>query len=178
MATNSQAIAQALPPLIAAERKLSDAAAAWGIVYAINAAEYGAIRSPVDTTKAMTARDREYPAYVAGGGTLAKETWRKIAPFGQSYHNYGAAFDVVIVQHLPAMTVAQSLAALGKLAPAFGLKWGGTFNDPAHFELAIPLSVARKEWETLGNTPGFSIVKGAGTVAIVFLLWLAARRFL
>jgi hypothetical protein len=80
--------------------------------------------------------------------------FRPIAPFGQSYHNYGAAFDVAILSRPAGMSETTALATLGAYAPQVGLRWGGTFRnaDYPHFELAIPISQAQAAYEQLGGT--------------------------
>src|SRR5205814_8666856 len=88
-------LAHALPELRTAEQKLKAWAAARGIVYVF--ADLGGVRTAADTADAMRYRDAEYQMYLRtlkpGHTPIAKETWRPIAPFGHSYHNYGAAFD-------------------------------------------------------------------------------------
>ncbi|HJT24781.1 MAG TPA: M15 family metallopeptidase [bacterium] len=68
------------------------------------------------------------------------------AHFGQSAHNFAAAFDVVpIVDNKPDYNVSDSTwEQLGTIGQDQGLKWGGTFStgvfsntggDKPHFEL-------------------------------------------
>lgn len=182
MATNSPAIADALPQLIAAEQKLSTAAAVRGITYRI--AAYGGVRSQADTTKILAIRDIEYAAYVkakqAKGETpIPINDWRRVAPFGNSYHNFGAAFDIEIVTKPAAMTNAQALAALGALAGSCGLKWGHAFGDDPHFELSGPIGTWKSAWEERGRTPGqqgVASVAVLGTLAVIALLLLGVMR--
>jgi hypothetical protein len=152
-------LAYALPELQLAERALRAKASAIRIYYSF--ADLGQIRTQTDTTNALRYRDQDYAVYVAslgGRAPVPKETWRPIAQFGSSYHNYGAAFDVTIDTAPAGMSKDAALAALGALAPSVGLRWGGTFpserRDPPHFELAITLDEAHRRWAKAGNLPG------------------------
>ncbi len=164
----------ALPELRAAEASLRELAARNGLVYAI--ADFGGVRSQADTTLAMKYRDNDYAVYLAQfrakyGSTRAaldKYTWRPINVFGSSYHNFGAAFDALMVKG--------SLAQLGALAPSVGLKWGGNFigrKDYPHFQLAISLNEAKARWLAAGNAPGVAANAAlpglSGPVALVVL---------
>lgn len=53
---------------------------------------------------------------------------------GQSYHNYGLAFDLVPTKLPSDMTQTELWAHLGAFAETIGLEWGGHFNDYDHFE--------------------------------------------
>lgn len=151
------------PELITAEAQLRAAANAEGITYTF--ADQGEIRTQADTTRILGYRDADYAVYLKqlraarpGAIPIPLATWRPIAQFGNSYHNYGAAFDVKIVGRPAGMTGDAALARLGQLAPRFGLRWGGTFpadrKDPPHFELAITLTEAHQRWAKLGGLPG------------------------
>lgn len=87
----------ALPELLEARRKLETAALAHGRRVAFKVAPYGGVRTQADTAKILKFRDDDYAVYLAslkpGQTPIPKERWRKIAEFGRSYHNYGAAFD-------------------------------------------------------------------------------------
>lgn len=181
MADNPQAIAKALPQLIHAEQQLAEKAAAHGITYSI--AEFGGVRTEADTTKILKWREQEYPAYVkqirdAGKTPLAIEKWRPIAPFGNSYHNFGAAFDVRITKKPAGMTTDAALALLGSLAPSCGLKWGHAFGDDPHFELSGPIGTWRSAWAEMGKQPGVGAapITVVGVLAIAGLLLLGLMR--
>jgi hypothetical protein len=157
-------LAGVLPELAQAELQLRARAAARGIGYAI--ADLGGVRSQRDTVNAMTYRDNDYAVYVAAlkrknpnAVPIPKLEWRPIAPFGSSYHNFGAAFDVrIVARPVTVRTDAAAVEILGAIAPTVGLRWGGMFpkrrRDPAHFELAIPLAEAAARWTALGRKPG------------------------
>lgn len=145
-------IASALPELLAAERALRVKADALGIEYRV--ADFGGLRTEADTNRILGYRKADYAAAVKKDPKVAKipiETWRPIAPFGSSYHNYGAAFDVRITKRPAGVSESAALAKLGALAPSVGLRWGGTFSakrsDPPHFELAISLADAKARWQ-------------------------------
>jgi hypothetical protein len=150
-----------LPELVIAHDQLVQALADQGISTRI--ANYGALRSQADTTQILTYRTNDYNHDVAAGiisPTLDINTYRPIAPFGSSYHNYGAAFDLEVTGAPPGVSAYHALAIAGELAPSFGLRWGGTFpidrRDTPHFELAIPLSEARRRYNefTVDAGPG------------------------
>ena len=140
-----------LPELQQAEARLRAAAAARGVTYVI--ADFGGLRSQADTARILQYRAQDYAAAVRARPDTANTPitkWRPIAPFGSSYHNYGAAFDVLVTGH-PAGVNGYSV--LGQLAPAAGLRWGGSPEftasgkvDIPHFELPISLVAARIKW--------------------------------
>lgn len=159
------ALVKALPELRGAERKLRALAAKEGITYGI--AAFGGFRTEADTSRILKYRDDDYAVYVsnmnAAGKTaqiLPKEKWRRIAPFGRSFHDYGAAFDVQILTVPAGMTFKQALVHLGALAPSCGLRWGGSFDDPPHFELAISLTDAQKRWAVYTLPPASQTPSG------------------
>lgn len=150
-----------LPPLQNAFAQLAQFGAARGI--SIGVADYGGVRTQSDTARIVSYRQADFDAAVRAGQVRADTTlqqFRPIAPFGQSYHNYGAAFDVAILARPASITEAQAQAILGSYAPNVGLRWGGTFHggnpdsgaDFPHFELAIPLGQARALYEQSGGT--------------------------
>lgn len=169
------------PELVLGEAKLSQLAAARGLAYTVNREELGGfVRTPADTAAYMAYRNAEWAIYAAqqrarGKAIVPKEQWRPIAAFGNSYHNYGAAFDVTMARG--------TLAELGALAPAAGLRWGGDAGfqaakrtDPPHFQLPITLLEAKARWLKLGNAPGSTSAKfQAGAVAALLLLGIALR---
>jgi hypothetical protein len=186
------ALARELPALRAAEQRLRAAAARQGITY--NVADFGALRTQADTTLILHYRDVDYQQYVKAGGKLPINEYRRIAPFGRSYHNYGAAFDAVITGHPPTMTADQALGHLGALAPSVGLRWGASFNDRPHFELPLTLDAVAKLWRDYTNptaraddaaskldaiitagVPGLSVIGQAATSAAHTLRATVAR---
>lgn len=140
-------ITDTLPETQAAFSELERLAAVKGIRFAL--AEYGAFRTAADTVDILGYRRDDYAVYVRrlnlstpGATPVPIERWRRIAPFGASYHDFGAAFDIGITVKPATMTAAQALDVVGALAPQAGLRWGASFGDRPHFELAIALSTA------------------------------------
>lgn len=135
-----------MPGTVAAYNALDQYAQSQGI--SIGVANYGGIRTLSDTTKILQYRLDDYNAAMKAGDIRPDTTlnaFRPIAPFGSSYHNYGAAFDVQIIARPSNLSEAQALAILGRFAPSIGLRWGGTFQnpDPPHFEVAVTLTQAK-----------------------------------
>jgi hypothetical protein len=173
-----------LPELTAAIARLEKLAAQRGLSF--TTANDGGIRSEADTLRDLKYRDDDYAAYVKQlrahdpkAVPLDKYRWRPINAFGTSYHNFGAARDLRML--------TGTLAELGKLAPAAGLKWGGEFRDAQgkprpdypHFQLPITLLEARARWLARGNTPGavtpaVSLAAGAAAAAITLVVGLVA----
>ena len=59
---------------------------------------------------------------------------------GSSYHNYGLAFDVVIIRNGQAVWKDSGYRKLSSIAQKYGFFWGGNFkslNDEPHFEKAF-----------------------------------------
>ena len=129
-------------------------------------------------------RDADYANYKANGGTLTIQQFRPIAPWGKSYHDFGAARDLVFSGN-GYMSDADAQNIAGELAPDVGLKWGGLFTnpDPAHFQLDESLAQVQQEWSdyTGGtNLPHQDAPSGLATIALVgavlALPLIAARR--
>lgn len=165
------ALAGALPDLIAAELLLRKNASQHGITYVI--AEFGGIRTASDTAQAMAYRDADYAVYLKNGGDASVDvnTWRPIAPYGDSYHNYGAAFDVFVTGVPDGRDQAWGLTMLKNAAMAVGLS-SDVANDPPHFELPISLSDAQDAWMTF--TGGTGVPKGSSTAAVLAVIALGA----
>lgn len=53
---------------------------------------------------------------------------------GESYHNYGLAFDVALLPGQGGSSQASALANLGAFWEKIGGVWGGDFGDTDHFE--------------------------------------------
>lgn len=118
----------------------------YGITFDV--ADYGGLRSEAQTSTILTYRQNDYNAALAAGEISADTTlqaFRPIAPYGDSWHDYGAAFDLEILNPGQVIDEQTALAVLGAYAPSIGLRWGGHFPDadPPHFELAIPIATAR-----------------------------------
>lgn len=143
------ALQSALPETLAAWDALTALAAAQGITFALN--DFGGVRTQADTTLIEQYRQTDFNAAVSSGQIPADTTlqqFRPIAPYGKSYHDYGAAFDIAPVAYPASLGYDGAVNALGALAPQAGLRWGGHFTnaDPAHFELAITLAAASAKW--------------------------------
>lgn len=155
------ALAKTLPELQAAERKLRAYASKEGIVYEI--AAFGGFRTEADTARILKYRDDDYAVYVSnmaqqGKTPLPKEQWRRIAPYGRSYHDFGAAFDVQIKSAPTGVSFTTALTKLGALAPLCGLRWGGSFGDAPHFELAQSLTDVQTKWDAYQQARGLPAV--------------------
>lgn len=159
----------ALPELIAAEAALHAKARALGIDYRI--ADFGGLRTEADTVLILGYRAADYAAAIAMNpavGNIDVNDWRPIAPFGRSYHNYGAAFDVLITRAPAGMSFDRALSKLKALAPSVGLR-STVPNDEPHFELPIDLDEAMQRF----GAPVFVDVTTAsvgGTVILVGIL--------
>jgi hypothetical protein len=161
---------------VVAHDQLTAALRAQGITTKI--ANYGGLRSLADTTTILQYRANDYAHDLAAGivsSSTPIEVYRPIAPFGSSYHNYGAAFDLAIVSAPPGISSYHALQIAGNLAPSYGLRWGGgpeftaaNRTDSPHFELAIPLSEARRRYEfnagasSSSSLPDISALLGLG----------------
>lgn len=173
----------ALPALRAGYNQLQARANALGITFTI--ADFGGIRTQADTVLIMAYRAADYAAAIVADPSVSNtpiNDWRPIAPFGSSYHNYGAAFDVKITSAPAGISFDDALQQLKLAAPACGLR-SEVPNDPPHFELPISLDEARAQWQALGNTtPGISVVTApniaaASTVTVIVAALLALSYF-
>ena len=64
---------------------------------------------------------------------------------GDSFHNYGLAFDVVPVEGGKINWNSNQWDLIGAMGKRFGFKWGGdfrTFKDKPHFEWSANTSIA------------------------------------
>ena len=123
----------------------------------IGIADFGGFRSQADTTRILDYRTTEYNAAIATGAiapSTSIDRFRPIAPYGHSFHDYGAAFDIRFKSIPASLTIDQAEAIAGQLAPSLGLRWGGNFTnpDPVHFELDVPLSQARAMFQAETGT--------------------------
>lgn len=65
----------------------------------------------------------------------------KRAPGCRSWHTWGRAFDVTLIDASP-----ERYASLGALGKTFGLQWGGDFKtnfDPIHFQFSGGLDIQK-----------------------------------
>lgn len=138
------------PELTAKIEKLRVKAAAEGIEF--TTADFGGVRTEADTVRIMKYRDDDYAVYVRnlnrtnpGKAPTPKHIWRRIAPFGSSYHNYGAARDLKPTKFPQSFTASKALERLRVLAVSVGLRT--ITNDPPHVQLPITLAQARARWQ-------------------------------
>lgn len=159
----------ALPQTQQAYANLSSALVSRGI--SITVAPYGGVRTEADTNEILQFRQNDYnhdhglPAdTVTDVDTL--NAYRPIAPYGESFHNYGAAFDILITGRPSGMTLEGAYSVAGSVAPSVGLRWGGTFPNPdiRHFELDESLADASSQYSAMTggaqlppNIAGFSL---------------------
>ncbi len=140
----------ALPELAYLWEELESSAAAEGIGIAI--ADFGGYRTEADTLEILDYRARDYAAYAARARAAGRvpesiDDFRPIAPYGSSFHNYGAARDFKISYKPPAMTEAAAVARVGAIAERLGLVSGRRFNDPPHVQLDVTLEEAAAMWD-------------------------------
>lgn len=168
-----------LPQLALAEGQLRQYADGNGISYRLT--DYGAFRTEKDTTDILGFRVADYAAARARGEAdalrLSLADWRPIAPYGRSWHNYGAAFDIAITRHLGYPSADDALHDLKNAASMFGLRSSVT-NDPGHFELAVPLETARQMWIRYNGSESLKSSTGSATLTIAVLaaILLALRK--
>jgi D-alanyl-D-alanine carboxypeptidase len=104
----------------------------------IQAAANARMNPRVTSTRRSTAEQaRLYQRFVAG------QSQYPVAPPGTSAHEFGYAFDMIV-------SYADWLPQLGHLWQSWGGVWGGTFNDPIHFEYpGFPKQAPHpKAWDT------------------------------
>lgn len=122
----------------------------------VTLADFGGFRTEADTTLILDYRQQDYNTARNAGtipASLSIDAFRPIAPYGSSYHDYGAAFDIIPTPNVsqPAgMTYSKILNLAGSHAATLGLTWGGTFHnsDPRHFQLQGTLDDVRAKWLT------------------------------
>lgn len=76
------------------------------------------------------------------------------AKAGESYHNYGLAFDLVEIKDGQALWNNPNWIKIGEIGKSFGFNWGGdwrSFKDYPHFELSNGLNLADLKWKYLNN---------------------------
>jgi hypothetical protein len=181
----------ALPQTVDAYAAMASYLAQNGITVGI--ADFGGVRTEADTVTILADRLQDYNS---DHGVSPLDTpqplsvlqvYRPIAPWGSSFHNYGAAFDLAILGSPSGMSEYGALAFAGAYAPQLGLRWGGQFSnpDPPHFELSIPLSDAASAWADV--TSGATAPPTAPTTDLMLIgliaatigaiVWAARRRF-
>jgi D-alanyl-D-alanine carboxypeptidase-like protein len=92
---------------------------------------------------------------------------------GDSYHNFGLAFDVVPTEYksLPNWNPSGDYwQIIGNIGKNLGLTWGGDFSTPdkPHFELkAAPLSELKAYWNKFQSIMPITITPTEGGTAII-----------
>lgn len=158
----------ALPELREAEANLRHYADVNGITYEF--ADFGGVRNEADTLLILKYREDDYALAKSANPNLPPiEEWRPIQPFGSSFHNFGAAFDLTNVKPAGALT------RLKTKAPEFGLR-SSVPNDPGHFQLAITLDEARRRWASYHPQNMAALAGVAIAIAALILPLLAPRK--
>jgi hypothetical protein len=134
-----------LPDLIAAAEELHARAVA-ELGFDFTVPEYGGLRTLADQEQLVRWRDE---AVAAGGAYYA------VAPYGQSRHELGGAFDARPNGAREGDASDPRLAKLGALAESMGLVWGGRWLgkkcDPWHYELRVSWSELRDQWKSFNQ---------------------------
>lgn len=95
---------------------------------------------------------------------------------GDSYHQYGLAFDVVPLAYesLPDWNPSgPAWETIGQIGESMGLKWGGRWTTPdkPHFELeAAPLSELKAYWQKFNQVMPIEITPTIGAGAIILII--------
>lgn len=78
---------------------------------------------------------------------------RTNARAGQSWHNYGLAFDIGVFEGAKYLGDSALYAEAGKIGEALGLEWGGRwqFRDDPHFQLRPRWAAGKREPEVLAE---------------------------
>lgn len=175
-----------LPEMAAKWAALQAAVAPYGIT--LQVASFGGFRTAADTALILGYRQAEYPGYVAqlarsapGQAPLPITSWRPIAPYGTSYHDFGGAVDAQPIVWPSSMTLANARAVVQQVAPAVGLRVPLPTTDPQHLELPYPLATVQTMYAlqlanassqpdvsavslpsevAAGNIPGVSLIPG------------------
>lgn len=75
---------------------------------------------------------------------------------GQSFHNYGVAFDFVpIIKGKAAWKDEELFRKVGKIGESLGLEWGGSwkgFLDLPHFQCTLGYTIAQFKNEEIDET--------------------------
>ena len=101
----------------------------------------------LSTDVGSATRDSDTQAQLYAQGRTAPGPIVTNAPAGSSYHNYGAAVDLVP----KGMSEKDAAATIGRAFqenPDLGLTWGGSFKniyDPFHVQLGVPLQQLRTQ---------------------------------
>ena len=114
-----------------------------------------AAKQGIDVLIYSTLRDNESQAELyAQGRTKPGKVVTNARP-GQSFHNYGVAFDCVPVVNGKAMwSDDNAYAKLGRIGEGLGLEWAGRWTgklkEKAHFQFTGGKSLAALQREAVG----------------------------
>lgn len=90
-------------------------------------------------------RSFEYQNELYAQGRIENGRIVTYAKGGESYHNYGLAFDIVEIKDDEALWHNPNWYKIGKLGESFGFEWGGNWagkrNDKPHFQFTMGFSV-------------------------------------
>lgn len=158
-----------------------------GVSVQIN--DYGGFRTEADTSAILAARQTDYAHAVASGAIPSSESldqFRAIAPYGESWHDYGAALDLSPLAWPSTETQSTAQAQLVAAAEAVGFAHPLPASDPAHFTLPVSLAQAKSLYQQYygsdpvaaafvgdANRSWWRVVLVGGVVA--FGVWLASR---
>jgi hypothetical protein len=101
--------------------------------------EQGIVIIPVQTLRTIEEQNKLY----AQGRTIAGKIVTN-AKGGASYHNYGLAFDVAVVENGKINWTPVLYDKVGEIGKSIGLEWGGDFKkikDKPHFQYCFGLSI-------------------------------------
>jgi peptidoglycan L-alanyl-D-glutamate endopeptidase CwlK len=101
----------------------------------------------IDLLIYCTYRDLESQAILYQQGRTKPGKVVTNARAGDSYHNYGCAYDCVpLIQGKPAWSDAEAYLKVGKLGESIGLVWAGrwigSLKETAHFQYTGGLTIA------------------------------------
>lgn len=99
------------------------------------------------------------------------------AKAGESYHNFGLAFDMVVIKGGKAVwSVGPEWRRFAAIAKSKGFKWGGdwtSFKDYPHFEMTGGLTLAqcRAKWPNGYQRGGSSVSKYVTDTVLPIAIW-------
>lgn len=112
------------------------------------------------------------------------ERRRGVRP-GNSYHNYGLAFDIVPTAYKTLKhwnPTGEYWERLGRIGESLGLEWGGRWSDPdsPHFQIPrgmAPLGELKAYWGKFKRVMPITITPTTGGAAMILLVVLAGWFF-
>jgi len=91
-----------------------------------------ALGIPFDITSSHRTWEQQSKLYAQGRTTEGPVVTQ--AKAGESYHNYGLAFDFIPIVNGKRKYDSVTMERIGKLAEKEGFNWGDEFNDRPHIE--------------------------------------------